>query len=282
MRKFIKEIKKNFNPAYKQLLNKKRWPAPFETGYLKAPGRYAHLMQFDLAMWTGLVLGIIIGLLLSVLVTIFASIIFGFEYQNIVFFILVLTLLMVVLSPAIKRTMEQYRLGYMGECVVAEALGVCLRKVGWRLIHSFNIPGFTSDIDHIIVCPKGIFCVETKASRWTKGKELIVQGDKILFNNKEFGKEKPPIPRTKKAAIALRNFLKKQCPFVEFVTPIVLFADESGSSIHFYDGLIVGKSSGIKDIYKKIVDDMPDKLSLEQVNQVGKVLAKENRIDVTE
>jgi hypothetical protein len=57
------------------------------------------------------------------------------------------------------------RLGYIGECVVAEELNQLMYS-GYRVFH--DLPFASYNIDHVVVGPGGVFVVETKTRRKPK------------------------------------------------------------------------------------------------------------------
>jgi hypothetical protein len=76
------------------------------------------------------------------------------------------------------------RMGLLGEMAVAEELNRLMLD-GCQVYHDFPAEKF--NVDHIIVGPKGIFAVETKArSKKGKGKgevEAIYDGQRLVFPN---------------------------------------------------------------------------------------------------
>ena len=270
--KFIKDMAKgDLKRAYKRTIkrvfkNEKDTPIPLKRGLLRSPGGN---------VFEGIVMRVVI---ISMATGVFVGVCLGMAVNS-GLFVLFFLLLLIFLLPILAYQADNYALGYLGERVVAEALGECLRKPTWRLFHSLHIPQFGGDIDHVVVCPKGVFCVETKARRWIKDKEITVEGDEILLNGMKCYWN--PIPRAKAAAAALGQFLKeKKCSYVPFVVPVILFADDD-NGYHFSDKLIVGKSGGIKDIFKEF-GDKPDVLNKEQINEISKALESENRIKMEE
>ena len=68
--------------------------------------------------------------------------------------------------------MRNFKIGFLAEIKAAEFLER-LGRTKWRVIHGFEIRDGDKcrDIDHIVVCPHGVFCVETKAIRKFKDEE---------------------------------------------------------------------------------------------------------------
>ena len=275
---FYKTFVRSYKDLYDSLRGKNR-SSPLKAGHLKAPGDYTDIQLYKYAIWLVFIIGIISGMLGGAPIMAALSSTFGVQYLYAVLFLFAVFLLL--LCPVIYYQMKTHLLGHRGERIVADALGKCLRQREWQLFHSAEIPNFGGDIDHIIVGPKGVFCVETKNYRIKANQQITIEGDKILFNGRELPSSYGnPTKRTKKAAIALRDFLQKQqCPFVQFVKPIILFADDTNSSCYFSENLIVGKSSSINKIFKEI-ESMKDKLTLDEIDAIGKVLEEQNRVSM--
>jgi len=78
-----------------------------------------------------------------------------------------------------------YRLGLQGEQVVGQALTEFLAK-GYRVYHDLQFDGF--NIDHVLVGPAGVYCIETKArskSDKVDGHKVVYDGKTLLFPNGE-------------------------------------------------------------------------------------------------
>ncbi len=86
--------------------------------------------------------------------------------------------LIIALIDVLRRFAPYYKwqFDYLGELVVADEL----YKVGGyqpcRVFHGFKSDG--GNIDHIVVCARGVFCVETKMRR-----KYPIIGGKIIFEN---------------------------------------------------------------------------------------------------
>lgn len=89
---------------------------------------------------------------------------------------------------SIIRETRNLRLGLSGEKAVGQYLEK-LRAFGCRIYHDIPPEGKgMSNIDHLIVCPQGIFVVETKARSKPGAGESIVSitpDNKLLFNGQE-------------------------------------------------------------------------------------------------
>lgn len=80
---------------------------------------------------------------------------------------------------------SNYRLGLQGEQVVGQALTELLAK-GYRVYHDLQFDGF--NIDHVLVGPSGVYCIETKArskSDKVDGHKVVYNGRTLLFPNGE-------------------------------------------------------------------------------------------------
>ena len=92
---------------------------------------------------------------------------------------------------------SNYKLGLMGERAVGEELNKLMLD-GCHVYHDFK---FNDDddynIDHVVVAPSGVYCVETKCSRKRKGlperkeHEIVFDGEQLHYphNTNSFGVE---------------------------------------------------------------------------------------------
>lgn len=101
---------------------------------------------------------------------------------------IILTVVAIVLSiysafklAKIKKHLKSLRLGRDGERAVGQSLDTLKRK-GYRVFHDLIGDGF--NLDHVIICEKGAYTVETKTrSKPAKGPcEIIYNDDGISIN----------------------------------------------------------------------------------------------------
>ncbi len=85
---------------------------------------------------------------------------------------------------ALVKRINKLRLGYEGEVAVAQELNQLMRE-GAYVFHDVPADGF--NIDHVIVWPKGVYAVETKARmkpKRNRGKEdakVVFDGQRLRF-----------------------------------------------------------------------------------------------------
>jgi len=75
----------------------------------------------------------------------------------------------------IRRRLPQIhnvRMGRDGEQAVGQVLDDC-KTFGWKVLHDFQTSEI-GNIDHIVVAPQGVFCIETKTLRKNDQNEQIV------------------------------------------------------------------------------------------------------------
>ena len=118
-------------------------------------------------------------------------------------------------------------LGLYGEKAVAEALQP-LVTLGYQVFH--DVPceyGDTKfDIDHIVIGPSGIYCVETKTRR--KGKpidgrkdhEIIFDGEQLIY---PWGEDTHGLAQTRKQAEWLGQWIYQIIGERMLVTPVLVF-----------------------------------------------------------
>lgn len=124
------------------------------------------------------------------------------------------------------KTIRTSRLGFLGECVVAENLAP-LASDGWRIFHDVPMTGENGkayNIDHVAVGQGGVVAVETKAysksrDNLARGNELRIEGEKVVFPS---GKWEMPLKQAKGQALSLRNLLRTEKIAIDFVQPVVV------------------------------------------------------------
>lgn len=67
---------------------------------------------------------------------------------------------------------DNLRVGRDGELAVGQTLDSC-NAPGWKVLHDFQTSEI-GNIDHIVVAPQGVFCIETKTLRKNEPDEQIV------------------------------------------------------------------------------------------------------------
>ena len=87
-------------------------------------------------------------------------------------------------SPFTPETISWYK-GYVGEVAVAETLETLVEQ-GWLVFHSVPVGSKGSDIDHVLVSPKGnVFTVNTKHHAgkkiWVSEKQVRVNGQVVPY-----------------------------------------------------------------------------------------------------
>ena len=80
---------------------------------------------------------------------------------------------------------SNYRLGLMGERAVGEELNKLMLH-GYHVYHDFK-KDHNGNIDHVVVAPSGVYCIETKCRRKRKGTtrqaehEIIFDGEQLHY-----------------------------------------------------------------------------------------------------
>jgi hypothetical protein len=121
------------------------------------------------------------------------------------------------------RKSNNYKLGLKGERYMGEILNDVLPELGYHTIHDIFVGRM--NIDHVLIGPAGIFTIETKSARKTRGENHpITHTEKgLMINNKPFGWGKKAIWEAEKEASYLKAILTKddnQCPHIQ---PIVVY-----------------------------------------------------------
>ena len=165
-----------FDRLARMLLVPLRGKAPYSVWLSRRPGDWL-MRQIDnrmdnLILLYGFCLGILVGgaLVGRVVAALMPQWADGFWG-------LAAVVVLVILLFTFRRNFDRMRddrIGYFAELKTAEFLER-LGRPEWRVIHGFNLNAKSGDnvwdIDHIVACPHGVFCVETKAIRKYKDEE---------------------------------------------------------------------------------------------------------------
>ena len=119
------------------------------------------------------------------------------------------------------KQIRELRLGRTGERAVGQYLEEQLRPAGFQVLH--DIPGEGFNLDHVVVGPTGVFCIETKTrSKPVKGIHAVqYDGEKVTVNG--FPPERDPIIQAKAEAHWLHELLESSTGKKFPVQPIVAF-----------------------------------------------------------
>lgn len=109
---------------------------------------------------------------------------------------------------------RDFRVGAAGEAVVARRLRA-LRGSGWRVIHSVPVGTKGSDIDHLVIGPPGVFCLNTKHH---PGGQVWVGRDDVLVN----GRPTPYVRNARFEATRSSRALGAACGFPVAVRPAIV------------------------------------------------------------
>ncbi len=267
--RFFREVKKDFIPAYKALRHGRLRVSPLKKSkIMHRAGGYAYLRLFERLLWVVMIIGIIVGAFIGV------ALIKGDIFTFLLFLILLIPL------PILFYQSDNYLIGHLGERVVAEELEK-LGRQQWRIFHGLKAKD--GDIDHIIVCKQGVFCVETKALRKkTKAKEEIDFEDNKIFINKKPLLTPNPIKQAKDNAKWLYYLINDHCykskeKKFKFVIPIITFPGWWVNSV-FNETIVVCNPKQISDVFKNRKDTLSD----DEFNNICKFLEEKNQIDLSD
>ncbi len=123
------------------------------------------------------------------------------------------------------ETARTSRLGFLGECAVAEALVPLLAK-GWRVFHDIpmEVEERKFNIDHVAVGPGGVWAIETKSfskAQWVKKDKdsLRVEGEVVVLPD---GRRSHALKQANGFARALQMRCNEAGAPVRFVEPLVV------------------------------------------------------------
>jgi hypothetical protein len=120
-----------------------------------------------------------------------------------------------------KKRVKHLKKGRDGEREVAEILDE-LKRQGASVLH--DLPGEAGNVDHVIICTRGIFVVETKA--WSKPEnvwQMEFDGERIHIPDRPA--DAAPIIQCKAEAGDIKTLLKESTSKVFPVRGVVVFLD---------------------------------------------------------
>ena len=129
--------------------------------------------------------------------------------------------LALVKSRSAFRQARQLKLGRIGEEAVGQYLEENLRPEGCQVLH--DIPGDSFNVDHVVIGPKGIFCIETKThSKPARGAGSVTYDGKSVTVN-GFTPDRDPIVQAKALSRWLSDLLLESTGRRFAVQPVVLY-----------------------------------------------------------
>ena len=199
---------------------------------------------------------------------------------------LILLLLAFILYFAWGDDMDNYLLGSQGERAVADTL-VHFTRTNWCVFHDFRIPGKNWNIDHIVVCPKGVICIETKTMRRYEDetRKLRFDGKRVFWGTDSSWRPLPwdPVEKVERYAEQMKEFLRREGIQLDddSVTPMIIypgweFAEDSVDN----DKIIVGSRKKIRSLVSLEKDE--GKLSDRDIMEIAKVLKPKSEFALDE
>jgi hypothetical protein len=120
---------------------------------------------------------------------------------------------------SIRAEIQNAKLGRDGERVVGQFLEE-LRSGGARVFHDIQADGF--NLDHVVICTKGVFVVETKT--WSKpnsDSKISIRNDQVMRNGAPVDRD--AVGQVLGAADWTRRFLQESTAQRFHVHPVLLF-----------------------------------------------------------
>ena len=229
MKQIIAKIVEVAENPLKRLMLPSRGKAPFSTRVMRGAGHWPYRKMLDrvlnFSLWCGIGLGFIIGVFASAIIAQT-----GMFWHVLLGILLVIFVIFIMVGRQQFTQMRNAQIGYYGELKVAEMVER-LGRPDWHVFHGFDLEAFgkkLGDIDHIIVCPKGVFCVETKAFRPSRSKRM----NKLTYTpGKSYGKlhysssgqeiRSNPLPRLHEKSRILHGQLTQNCGGLGYVARIL-------------------------------------------------------------
>ena len=119
------------------------------------------------------------------------------------------------------KTFKQMRLGELGEQAVGQFLEEKLRPLSCQVFHDILAADF--NVDHFVVGPTGLFCIETKTHRKPERGDCRVSydGEKVAVNG--FTPDRDPVVQARAEAKWMSDLIEQSTGKRFFVQPVVLY-----------------------------------------------------------
>jgi len=156
-------------------------------------------------------------------------------------------------------------LGISAEKDVGNFLQQTISPLGYRILNSLN--SNNHDIDHVIVGPSGVYCIETKNLQWMKGKVVSFDGNKIYVNGKVLPK-KDPIKQAKDCAMEIHTYLRAK-NIDQFVIPVVIMPGRVIDSLLTTNSIVTNMNT-----FELYIKNSTKKLSQKQIKYFADLIAQ--------
>ena len=178
---------------------------------------------------------------------------------------------------------KKKKTGWLGEAVV----GLALSEAGlgnWKIFHSVPKGENGGDIDHVLVCKRGTFCLETK-TLFDKPQNIKLKEDDVFLGKRPLPEQ--PISSARKHAVWLKEKIEKEIRIGKFVIPIVVFPFgkiiESSNTGKNYSAsednekaFAICTLEGLNELFTDFHKEKNTNFSLdeEQIEKIGKMLGE--------
>ncbi|MEM7601419.1 MAG: nuclease-related domain-containing protein, partial [Verrucomicrobiota bacterium] len=188
-----------------------------------------------------------------------------------------------VIVGKMSRLLDQHsraRLGWLGECKVAEHLTGC-QRAGFHVVHDVTIEkqGRTMNIDHVVIGRSGVVVIETKMrskpEKAVKEKiEVIYDGESISWPR--FKGDTKPLWQVKECASWLKEFFRKECGVRVPVKTVIAIPGWSGKELSLGQPRVVS-GAGVSDAVQQAVNADLLELSPGDVNSMYRAVVERCR-----
>jgi hypothetical protein len=163
-----------------------------------------------------------------------------------------------------KKNLLNYKKGTDGEKLVGQYLDE-MRDEKTKVFHDLLVPN-KFNIDHLVICTKGIYAVETKNY---SQKNIAYRNHSLVLSNYTNTKILKQISAQK---IFLENLIKTKINFNYPVTPILIFPEHFIEKNNFYEA----KKDGFWILNEKVISifiqNEPEMYTLEEVEKLSSII----------
>ena len=202
------------------------------------------------------------------------------EKTNPWYFVLIaipVTMFSLIRLACIRQKMRNFSQGIQGERMVADFLWEHVVPKGYFLLNDITVD--FGNIDHVLVGPNGVFCIETKMLSKLEGQrnDISVEGGYILVNGARLNRP-DPIQQVTRLSRTLEELISKRTQIKVCVNPIVVFPECWFENCYImYQGVRVLNPAYIRNFVLKYCKQTLDESAIRNIHQGLKDYVKDQR-----
>ena len=284
--KFVNKIRQDF----KRGVQRSRGGVPlFSIKGRRVPGDHSGWQMFNRQFYGGIFMALLLGCAIGLGV----MVILNFSWPLVIGFGLFAAFILFaawIAASILGHQMRCFHLGLVGERKMAQNLERMISQRDWFVFHGVETD--YGDIDHVLVCPKGVFCFEVKTLSPKDGSEKIlyrIEEDEArgkIFVKRKDGSPKQlddpdPLKQASGNAGRLHNRLREEIgESPKFVRRVVYFPGwkvEREGEHRERNEFVIGDPAEFAPLFFNLLPEERDEMLTENENQ-EKIRARVKKI----